>query len=244
MDGQALFHDLRERVVAAVQTGGLSRNQAAKQVGVGISTAINWVKRWRQTGSVAPGKKMGGHKPKAISGEHRLWLPQRIKDGDFTLRGLVAELAERGLKVDYRSVWEFVHAEKLSFKKKRGGWRTRSSRRRAATGAVDKDQDRIAPERLVFIDETWTKTNMAPLRGWAPCGQRLIAKVPHGRWKTTTFVAALRFDRIDAPCLLDGPIDGETFRTYVESVLVPTLLVGDIVSWTISAVTRAKSFAS
>ena len=129
--------DLRERVVAVVQTGGLSCNQAAKQFGVGISTAINWVKRWRQTGSIAPGK-MGGHKPKAISGEHRLWLLQRIKDGDFTLRGLVAELAERGLKVDYRSVWEFVHAERLSFKKKRGGWRTRSSRHRAATGAVDK----------------------------------------------------------------------------------------------------------
>ena len=135
--GKPYSIDLRERVVAAVQTGGLSCNQAAKQFGVGISTAINWVARWRQTGSLAP-SKMGGHKPKAISGEHRLWLLQRIKDGGFTLRGLVAELAERGLKVDYRSVWEFVHAEKLSFKKKRGGWRTRSSRRRAATGAVDK----------------------------------------------------------------------------------------------------------
>ena len=67
--------------------------------------------------------KIGGYRPKAISGDHRVWLLQRIKR-DFTLRGLVAELAERGLKVDYRSVWEFVHAEKLSFKKKRGGWRT------------------------------------------------------------------------------------------------------------------------
>jgi transposase len=110
---------------------------AAKQFGVGISTAINWVRRKRETGSVAPGK-IGGHKPKAISGEHRAWLLQRIKEGDFTLRGLVAELAERGLKVDYRSVWEFVHAEKLSFKKKRGGWRARSSRRGATTGTVDK----------------------------------------------------------------------------------------------------------
>jgi transposase len=62
---------------------------------------------------------MGGHKPKAIAGEHRAWLMRRIKKKDFTLRGLVAELAERGLKVDYRSVWNFVHAEKLSFKKKR-----------------------------------------------------------------------------------------------------------------------------
>ena len=66
-------------------------------------------------------------KPKAISGEHRTWLLQRVKSGDFTLRGLVAEFAERGLKVDYRSVWNFVHAEKLSFKKKRGGQRSRSS---------------------------------------------------------------------------------------------------------------------
>jgi transposase len=92
-----------------------------------------------------------------------------------------------------------------------------------------KYQDRIEPERLVFIDETWTKTNMAPLRGWAPRGQRLIAKVPQGRWTTTTFLAALRLDRIDAPWLLEGPIDGESFRTYVERVLVPTLREGDIV---------------
>ena len=113
--GKPYSEDLRKRVVAAVETGGLSCNQAAKQFGVAISTAINWVRRLRETGSVAPGK-MGGHRPKAISGEHRVWLLQRIKR-DFTLRGLVAELAERGLKVDYRSVWEFVHAEKLSFKK-------------------------------------------------------------------------------------------------------------------------------
>ena len=92
-----------------------------------------------------------------------------------------------------------------------------------------KYQDRVEPERLVFIDETWTKTNMAPLRGWAPRGRRLVAKVPHRRWKTTTFVAALRLDRIDAPWLLEGPIDGESFRTYVERGLVPTLREGDIV---------------
>src|SRR5678816_1680469 len=135
--GKPYSSDLRGRVVAAVQTQGLSCNQAAKRFGVAISTAINWMRRLRETGNVAPGK-MGGHKPRAISGEHRIWLVQRSKGGDFTLRGLVAECAERGLKVDYRSVWEFVHAEKLSFKKKRGGWRTRSPRRGAPTGAVDK----------------------------------------------------------------------------------------------------------
>jgi transposase len=92
-----------------------------------------------------------------------------------------------------------------------------------------KYQDRVEPERLVFFDETWTKTNMAPLRGWGPRGRRLIAKVPHGHWKTTTFLAALRHDRIVAPWLLEGAIDGESFRTYVETVLVPTLREGDIV---------------
>ena len=81
----------------------------------------------------------------------------------------------------------------------------------------------------MFIDETWTKTNMAPLRGWAPLGKRLVAKVPWGHWNTTTFIAALRVDRIEAPWLLDGPMNGESFRTYVEHELVPTLKPGDIV---------------
>ena len=92
-----------------------------------------------------------------------------------------------------------------------------------------KYQDRVEPERLVFIDETWTKTNMAPLRGWAARGKRLPGKAPQRRWKTMTFVAALRLDRIDAPWLFEGPIDGETFRTYVARQLVPTLRQGDIV---------------
>lgn len=92
-----------------------------------------------------------------------------------------------------------------------------------------KYRGRIAAERLVFIDETWTKTNMAPLRGWTARGARLRAKVPHRRWKTMTFLAALRCDRIDAPWLIDGPINGDRFRLYVEEVLVPSLRAGDIV---------------
>jgi transposase len=93
--GKPYSLDLRKRVVAAIE-GGMSRNQAAKQFGVAISTAIGWMQRMEETGSIAPGQ-MGGHKPKAISGEHAIWLSQRMKNGDFTLRGLVAELAERGL---------------------------------------------------------------------------------------------------------------------------------------------------
>lgn len=91
-------HDLRERVVSAVEPAGMSRHQAGAHFGVAVSTAIGWVKCFRQTGSVAPGQ-MGGHKPRTISGKHREWLIERCQAGDFTLRGLVGELAcERSLK--------------------------------------------------------------------------------------------------------------------------------------------------
>jgi len=126
--GKPYSNDLRERVVAAVEKGGMSRNRAAAQFGLGISTVINWVRRFRETGSVAP-DKFGGYRKKLISGAHRTWLLERAKR-DFTLNGLVAELAERGLKVDYRTMWNFVHAEKLSYKKNRNRKRAGSARRR------------------------------------------------------------------------------------------------------------------
>jgi putative transposase len=129
--------DLRERVVAAVVKGGLSRRRVASQFGVGISTVISWVRRYGETGSVAPGR-MGGNRPPKIVDEHRAWLVARIEEKDFTLRGLVAELAERGLKVDYRTMWKFVHAEDLSFKKNRARQRAGSPRRRPPAGAVGK----------------------------------------------------------------------------------------------------------
>lgn len=90
-------------------------------------------------------------------------------------------------------------------------------------------QGRLDPARLVFIDKTWAKTNMTRLRGWAPRGEKLLAKVPQGHWQTMTFLAALRCDRIDAPLVLDGPINGESFLAYVEQMLVPTLSPRDVV---------------
>jgi Transposase and inactivated derivatives len=90
-------------------------------------------------------------------------------------------------------------------------------------------QPDLNPENLVFIDETWAKTNMARLYGRALRGQRLVAPVPHGHWMTTTFVAALRHDEIAAPCVFDGPMDGASFLAYVEHFLVPTLRHGDVV---------------
>jgi transposase len=90
-------------------------------------------------------------------------------------------------------------------------------------------QARLDPDRLVFVDETWTKTNMAPLRGWHARGQRLPGKAPHGHWRTLTFLAALRSDRLTAPGVFDGPINARAFLAWVEQILVPTLRNGDIV---------------
>ena len=100
-------------------------------------------------------------------------------------------------------------------KAKRDDWR-------AAPPALD-------PERRVFVDETWASTAMARRYGRAPVGARLVDAVPHGHWQTTTFVAALRFDRLTAPMVIDGAVNGDLFVAYVEQVLVPTLRSGDVV---------------
>jgi transposase len=118
--------DLRERVVAQVQAGGTVRS-VAQLFGVSVSSVVKWSQRYRATGSAAPAK-MGGHRPSKLIGEHRLWLLERAAARDFTLRGLVIELAERGVQVDYRTVWNFVHAEGLSFKKNAAGQRAGSPR--------------------------------------------------------------------------------------------------------------------
>lgn len=90
-------------------------------------------------------------------------------------------------------------------------------------------QHKLDPTRLVFVDETWVKTNMTRTRGWCPYGRPFLAKVPHGHWKTLTFLAGLRHDRIVAPLVLDGPINGTAFTAWVEQSLAPTLAPGDVV---------------
>lgn len=99
----------------------------------------------------------------------------------------------------------------------------------AGRAAWRERQPRLNPERLVFIDETWATTNMARRYGRSLRGQRLVASVPHGHWKTSAFLAALRHDGLTAPCVLDGAINGAAFRAYVEQFLAPTLGPGDLV---------------
>jgi transposase len=99
----------------------------------------------------------------------------------------------------------------------------------AARTAWADNQARFDPDRLVFIDETGASTKMARLRGRAPRGERLVGKIPHGHWKTTTFVAGLRSTALTAPCVIDGPMNGNAFLAYVEQILAPSLQPGDIV---------------
>ena len=88
---------------------------------------------------------------------------------------------------------------------------------------------RKALDRLVFLDETWLKTNLVKTTGWAPVGQRLIDHIPFGHWHTQTFVAALRRDGLTAPWVIKGPINRALFDTYVETQLAPTLKPRDVV---------------
>lgn len=126
--------DLRERAVARVQAGESVR-LVARALSISPSSVVKWSQRFRALGSAAPGK-MGGCRPRLLVGAHAQFLRERIAQGDFTLRSLVAKLSSRGLKVDYRTVWAFVHREGLSFKKKRAAKRARSPRHRPAPGAL------------------------------------------------------------------------------------------------------------
>jgi transposase len=108
------------------------------------------------------------------------------------------------------------------------GWITALAQRGHISGLVSRPSP-ISIRRLVFIDETGASTEMACLRGRAPPGARSRAAIPHGHWKTTTLVAALRLEGITAPMVIDGAMNGEAFRAYVRHMLAPTLQAGAIV---------------
>lgn len=127
--------DLRERAVARAAAGEPIRAIAAA-LQISPSCIPKWSRRVRETGSVSPGQ-IGGHKPRTLSGAIAEWLRARMAEQPFTLRGLVRELAERGVKADYHSVWDFAHDEGLSFKKNRIRRRAGPRRRRASPPFVE-----------------------------------------------------------------------------------------------------------
>ena len=126
--------DLRDRAIARVMAGESVRSVAVA-LSISAATVVRWSQRYRASGTAAPGK-IGGHKVAVLSGVHRDWLVDRTKT-DFTLRALVAELAEKGLKVDYVQVWRVVHAEGLSFKKNRSSRRATAPQSRPEARAME-----------------------------------------------------------------------------------------------------------
>jgi len=226
----AMSRDICEKVVKAIN-GGMSRRQAAARFDVGPATAVRWAKRVETTGDVAP-MKMGGDRRSQRIEAHAAFILGEIKaKPDTTIMELRDKLRERhGLAFGYGTVWRFLARHRITRKKKTGHASEQeredveASREAWFEGQLDLD-----PRKLVFIDETSISTSMARRFGWAPRGERCRASIPFGHWKTTTFVAGLRVDRIDAPMMIDGALDGEAFRAYVEQFLASTLSTGDTV---------------
>ena len=115
--------DLRERVAARVLAGGSVRS-VAETFSVSVATVVRWSQRQRTTGTPAC-RKMGGHRQPLLAGERAFLLERLSQEPHVSLRKLMAELAERGIEVSYGTVWNFIHGEGMSFKKKRSAQRTR-----------------------------------------------------------------------------------------------------------------------
>jgi len=221
---QAYSLDLRTRVLADCDRGLGTRAVATK-----FSVSESWVRRLkqrrRQNGEVIPRQP----RPRQPTLTPHL---DRIRElvathPDATLEELRALL---GVAVCVATLWAAVRRLGLTVKKK--------VLRAAEQDRPDVKQKRddwqaaqptLDPARLVFVDETWASTAMTRRYGRAPAGERLVCPVPHGHWKTTTFVAGLRLGGLTAPLVIDGAVNGDLFVAYVEQVLVPTLVPGDVV---------------
>jgi len=219
--------DLRVRIVAAYEDG-MSVDELAEQFRVGRSTIYTYLNQFQETGNVAPKVYQPGRKKKLAPYEAE--VRQLVADyPDATLADFCEKLSPQ-VSVSTATMCEFLRYLKITRKKKT--LRAAEQHREDVVKQRSRWQwfmDIIDMKKLVFIDETWAKTNMTPLYGWAEIGKRVIDYVPHGHWKTTTFIAALRYDRLTAPMVIDGAINGELFLAYVKQELVKTLTEGDIV---------------
>ena len=151
------------------------------------------------------------------------------KHPDMTLEELKEALGEAGIGVSKSAIDRYVKYLGISRKKTLHADEQQRSDIAAAREEWRKGQKDLDVRKRVFLDETWASTNMARVYGRCSKGKRLKFSVPQGHWRTTTFIGALRHDRLVAPCVFDGPIDGNSFLAYVKGFLAPTLAPGDIV---------------
>jgi len=219
--------DLRVRVVEAVATGA-SRREAAELFEIAASTAVKWLRRLRETGSVAAKPRGGSTSPLE---EHAAVIMALVKErADATYSEMLAALAARQINASRGALWRFFARHRITRKKKslRAAEQQRADVARARRQWI-REQGLLDPARPVFVDETGVNTHMVRLYGHAPRGMRLVDHVPFGDWETITLVAALRNDKMVAPMVVNGPMNGELFLAYVKRCLVPTLKPNDIV---------------
>ena len=215
--------ELRDRVL-----GAFDRGMQTKQIADTLGVCRAWVRRVKQrrreTGETTA-RPMGGARVIKIDVVRLAELVAEQPDAT------IPELRDRlGVECSESGVGKALRRLGLSVKKKTAHASEQDRPDVAAKRAQWKSgQDDIDAGRLIFIDETWAKTNMTRLRGRAPRGQRLIAKIPHGHWKTTTLIAALGIDGIRCSTVVDGAINGDVFEAFVRHVLLPELRPGDVV---------------
>ena len=220
--------DLRERVLNEALGGGSARGTAAR-FGLGAATAITWVSRARDTGE-RTARRQGHPVGSKLDDEADDRLELIDQTPDLTLDEIKARLKhERGLEAGTTTIWRFFNARHITFKKSAHAAEQDRPDVAEAREAWFEGQLDLDPERLVFIDETGASTKLARLYGRCARGERLRAGLPHGHWKTTTFVAGLRVSGLTAPFVIDGPMTGPWFLASVEQVLCPTLRAGEIV---------------
>ena len=224
----ALSSDVRKKIMKVIDAG-LSRRKAVARFDIG--PAVRRAKQGETTGDVGPMKMEGDRRSQSIEAHAEFILAEIRTKPDTTIMELRDRIKERhGLSFGYGTAWRFLARDKITRKKKSGHASEQeradveASREAWFEGQLDFD-----PTKRVFIDEPGISTRMARRFGRAPRGERCRAPVPFAHWKTTTFIAGLRVDRIDAPMTIDGALDGEAFRAYVEQFLAPTLSAGDIV---------------
>src|ERR1700723_2191119 len=227
--GKAYSQDLRERVFAAADDGE-PVGRIATMLRVSVSYVSKVLSRRRLTGQTTARPQRCHVVPK-LSGLHPAILARVTSRPDATIAELRAWLLETHKVSASTGLMNMTLAAlDLTFKKK-SLHAAEQAREDVAKARVEwrEQQPKLTPSKLVFIDETSVKTNMTRRYGRAKSGQRLADALPHGHWKTTTFVGALRCDGLTAPLTIDGAINGDLFLAYVEQVLVPTLKPGDVV---------------
>ncbi|MEM6660962.1 MAG: IS630 family transposase [Pseudomonadota bacterium] len=226
---KALSLDLRTRVLAAVAAGA-SHRVAAERFGVSAASVSRWRSLSRRQGDLRPGPLGGDRRSARIEAYAEAILDLVETTPDLTIQELRLGLCGMGLTFGYGTIQRFLIRHDMTPQKKTGHAagqdRPDVLGKRQAWFVAQPDLD---PARLIFIDETWAKTNMARTHGRCRRGQRLRMGAPHGHWNTTTFIGALSLRGMIAPFVISGPINRVAFEAYVEKVLVPELRPGDIV---------------